>query len=179
MSYKHIIPGKNIPDECHVVVEISANSAPVKYEVDKEMDVVMVDRVLSTAMTYPCNYGYVPQTLCDDGDPLDMLVLCDHPIAVGAVVTVRPIGMLMMTDEAGLDYKILAVPTTKISKTYAHVQTIHDLPPSQLKMLEHFFQHYKDLDDGKWVKLDGWRDAVAAKQALVDSVAMYKKQLSK
>jgi inorganic pyrophosphatase len=150
-------------DAFNVIIEIPAQSHPVKYEMDKEHGILAVDRFITTAMQYPCNYGYVPSTLSEDGDPVDVLVFTPYPLIHGCVVKCRTIGMLNMTDEAGVDTKILAVPTEKLCKEYAHIQTAEDLGEPLLKKIEHFFEHYKDLEKGKWVKTAGYSDAATAK----------------
>lgn len=167
----HLVPtGKNIPDEVNVIIEIPTGGEPIKYEVDKDSGAIFVDRILGTSMRYPCNYGYIPHTLCGDGDPADVLVFMSRPLLPGSVVSCRPIGVLKMTDESGEDAKILAVPVSKITKYYDNVNDVADLPEIKLKQISHFFEHYKDLEEGKWVKIDGWEDAAAAKQEIVDSI---------
>ena len=173
MSFNEISPGKNPPENCNMVVEISACDRPVKYEVCKDNNQLTVDRFLQTSMVYPCNYGYIPKTLCDDGDPLDVLVITPFAVQAGAVIAVRPIGMLAMTDEAGLDHKLLAVPVAKLTPMYNHIKTVSDLPTSMLQTIEHFFQHYKDLEDGKWVKVDGWEQVEAAQKAVINAIKAY------
>ena len=173
MVSQQISAGSSIPDDINVIIEISAHSAPVKYEVDKDSGLLHVDRFSATSMIYPFNYGFVPNTLCDDGDPLDVMVLAPFPIQPGAVVRVRPIGVLLMTDEAGIDPKVLAVPVDKLSKAYSDVTEPEHISRSVLETIEHFFQHYKDLDSGKWVKIDGWQNAAAAKQAVVEAVEAF------
>ncbi|MEQ8860276.1 MAG: inorganic diphosphatase [Pseudomonadales bacterium] len=163
MSLKEVGPGANAPDEINVVVEIPANTGPVKYEVDKASGAVFVDRFMRTAMFYPCNYGYVPDSLADDGDPLDVMVVTPHPLIAGTVITCRPVGVLEMEDEAGDDAKIVAVPISKVARIYDHVQAAADLPEGLIHTIEHFFAHYKDLERGKWVKVRGWGDAAAAR----------------
>ena len=163
MSLKHVGHGNKAPDEINVVVEIPANTGPVKYEVDKETGAVFVDRFMATSMFYPCNYGYVPDSLADDGDPLDVMVVTPYPLIAGTVITCRPISVLEMEDEAGDDAKIVAVPITKVAKIYDHVQAAADLPEGLCHTIEHFFAHYKDLERGKWVKVRGWGDAQAAR----------------
>lgn len=169
--------GKNIPDEVNVVIEIPAHSGPVKYEVEKDSGAMFVDRFMSTAMFYPCNYGYVPKTLSDDGDPVDVLVITPVPLISGSVVTARPIGMLDMTDEAGNDAKVLAVPTDKLTDLYKDVKSPEDVSSNLTSAIAHFFEHYKDLESGKWVKIKGWRDAEAAKNEIRDSIMRYKDSL--
>ena len=174
MSINDIPAGKNIPDEINVIIEIPANSDPVKYEVDKDTGALMVDRFMATAMFYPCNYGYIPNTLSDDGDPLDVLVPTPYPLINGAVIKCRPVGVLKMEDESGIDAKLIAVPVDKLSVIYREVQEATDLPALLLQQIEHFFEHYKDLEKGKWVKVQGWADAAEAKAEIVKSVAAVK-----
>lgn len=171
MSLELVPIGNNAPDEVNVIVEISMGGEPIKYEVDKDTNALFVDRILGTSMRYPCNYGYVPHTLCGDGDPADVLVYMDRPLLPGSVVKCRPIGVLKMTDESGEDAKILAVPVSKITKLYDSVISIDDIPELVLKQIEHFFEHYKDLESGKWVKIDGWEGLEAARKEITDSIA--------
>jgi inorganic pyrophosphatase len=173
MSLNNVTPGKNAPDQFNVIIEIPMNSDPIKYEVDKETGAIFVDRFMTTAMHYPCNYGYVPQTLADDGDPVDVLVMTPFPLTPGVVVTCRPIGMLNMDDEAGGDAKLLAVPLDKILPIYAHVQKPEDLNELSLKQIQHFFEHYKDLEKGKWVKVKGWEGPDAARAEVAKGIAAY------
>jgi len=156
MSLNNVSPGKSLPEDINVIIEIPSYGDPIKYEVDKDTGAIFVDRFMSTAMQYPCNYGYVPQTLSDDGDPVDVLVLAPFPLAIGSVVRCRSIGILEMEDEAGMDAKILAVPVEKLTKFYNNVETYTDVSEEVLKKITHFFEHYKDLEDGKWVKVKGW-----------------------
>lgn len=174
MSINDIPAGKNIPDEINVIIEIPANSDPVKYEVDKDTGALMVDRFMATAMFYPCNYGYIPNTLSEDGDPLDVLVPTPYPLINGAVIKCRPVGVLKMEDESGIDAKLIAVPVDKLSVIYREVEEATDLPALLLQQIEHFFEHYKDLEKGKWVKVQGWADAAEAKAEIVKSVAAAK-----
>ena len=146
-------PGKKAPEIVDVVVEITPEMGPVKYEVCKDTGHLRVDRILETAMYYPCLYGYVPGTLCDDGDACDVLVLCHERIMPGTVIEARPVGMLLMEDEAGIDNKVIAVPSDDVSKEYTHIKNIEDLPQATLDKLTHFFEHYKDLNPKKWVKV--------------------------
>jgi inorganic pyrophosphatase len=162
MNLDRVGPGKNVPDEFNVIIEIPAHSDPVKYEVDKETGAMFVDRFMNTAMHYPCNYGYIPKTLSEDGDPVDVLVIAPIPLISGAVVRCRAVGMLDMADEKGQDTKILAVPIDKICTLYRQVKAPQDLPQLLLGQIKHFFEHYKDLEEGKWVKVQGWGDAQAA-----------------
>jgi len=175
MSYANVTAGKNPPDEIHAIIEIPANGSPVKYEVDKEQDVLMVDRFLSTAMFYPCNYGYVPQTLSEDGDPVDVLVITPMPLIPGSVIRCRPIGMLSMSDEAGVDTKVIAVPITKLTPMYQDIKNITDLPKLLLDTISHFFEQYKALESGKWVKVEGWLGIEEAKKAIQQGIESYKK----
>ncbi|MBS0288184.1 MAG: inorganic diphosphatase [Proteobacteria bacterium] len=178
MGLASISAGEHVPDEIYVIIEIPAHSEPIKYEVDKKTGALFVDRFLTTSMHYPCDYGYIPGTLSDDGDPVDVLVITPIPVNRGCVISCRPIGLLAMTDEAGEDKKILAVPVSKLTSLYQHVQKLEDLPPSLLHQISHFFTHYKDLEEGKWVKLDGWRDVEAAKKEINESIERYKKNKS-
>lgn len=165
--------GSHPPDEINVIIEIPKDAEPVKYEVDKASGAIFVDRVLSTPMRYPCNYGYVPHTLCGDGDPADVLVLMPLALIPGSVIRVRPVGVLLMSDEAGADEKILAVPVPKVFPSYAHMADIGDVPQHWRDRIGYFFEHYKDLEPGKWVKLDGWGGAADAKRILSESIERY------
>jgi inorganic pyrophosphatase len=167
--------GRNVPEDCNVVIEIPMNAPPIKYEVDKDTGAIFVDRFMSTPMHYPCNYGYIPQTLCGDGDPVDVLVLSPVPLITGIVLRCRPIGVLRMEDEKGDDAKILAVPTNDTCGLYSHFRSPSDLPQAQLAQIAHFFEHYKDLEPGKFVKITGWGDAQEARQEILDSVQTYRK----
>ncbi|MFN5046532.1 inorganic diphosphatase [Roseateles sp.] len=175
MSLHNVTPGSKAPDEFNVIIEIPMNADPIKYEVDEESGALFVDRFMSTAMHYPCNYGYIPQTLSDDGDPVDVLVITPFPLTPGVVVTCRPIGVLQMDDEAGGDAKLLAVPTTKILPIYEHWSKPEDINQMRLKAIQHFFEHYKDLEAGKWVKVKGWEGPEAAKAEVVAGLANYAK----
>lgn len=174
MSFFNLSPGSNIPSEINVVIEIPAHNDPIKYEVDKETGAVFVDRFMAASMHYPCNYGYVPQTLSEDGDPVDVLVPTPFPLIPGSVIRCRPVGVLNMTDEAGRDAKILAVPTDKLTSLYRTVEAPSDLPQLLLDQIAHFFDHYKDLERGKWVKIEGWGRAEEARQEIVSSIERYK-----
>lgn len=174
MSLKSIPAGDKAPDEFNVVIEIPAHSDPIKYEVDKETGALFVDRFMMTSMHYPCNYGYVPDTLSDDGDPVDVLVITPFPVAMGAVIPCRPIGVLKMDDEAGGDAKLLAVPIDKILPIYKHWKKPEDIAPERLHQIQHFFEHYKDLEKGKWVKVQGWEGPDSAKKEVSDSIARFK-----
>lgn len=173
MGYADIPAGKQLPDDINVVIEIPALSNPVKYEVDKESGVLRVDRFLATSMVYPCNYGYIPQTLSEDGDPVDVLVVTPLPLVHGSVIRCRPIGMMKMSDEAGIDNKLLAVPVDKLTPMYSHVKSPQDLPQTMLDGLKHFFEHYKDLEKGKWVKVEEWHGVEAARQEILKSAERY------
>ncbi|AHE68233.1 inorganic diphosphatase [Legionella oakridgensis] len=173
MGLKEINSGRDLPNEINVIIEIPMRGEPVKYEVDKETGALFVDRFMSTAMFYPTNYGYIPNTLSEDGDPVDVLVVTPVPLISGAVIRCRAIGMLKMTDESGIDAKVLAVPVNKLSKMYDGVKTYRDLPQPLLLSIEHFFKHYKDLEEGKWVRVDGWDAAEAAHEEILSSVARY------
>ncbi len=174
MSLTKIGYGDKAPEEFNVVIEIPMNSDPVKYEIDDETGAVMVDRFMLAAMHYPCNYGYVPQTISEDGDPVDVLVLSPFPIQIGAVIKCRAVGVLNMEDEAGGDAKVLAVPVTKLYPPYRNIQSPSDLPQEELDRIQHFFERYKDLEKGKWVKVEGWADADAAKAEITNSIERYK-----
>ncbi len=175
MSLNLVKPGSKLPESFNVVIEIPAEADPIKYEVDKESGAVFVDRFISVAMHYPCNYGYVPQTLSGDGDPVDVLVLTPYPLQPGVVVPCRALGILKMEDESGVDGKVLAVPTVKILKAWEGIKSLQDVNPMQLKAITHFFEHYKDLEEGKWVKVLGWDGLEAAHRELTDGVANYAK----
>ena len=175
MSLDRVPAGRDIPNDCNVVIEIPMRADPIKYEVDKESGALFVDRFMTTAMHYPCNYGYVPQTLSGDGDPVDVLVITPFALSPGVVVTCRPIGVLMMQDEAGDDAKVLAVPIDKILPIYTHWQKPEDMNQMRLKAIQHFFEHYKDLEAGKWVKVRGWEGPQAAKDEITSGIAAYAK----
>jgi inorganic pyrophosphatase len=176
MSLMKISSGRDVPNEINVIIEIPMHSEPVKYEVDKDSGVLFVDRFLSTPMFYPVNYGYIPNTLSEDGDPVDVLVVTPVPLINGSVIRCRVVGMLKMTDESGVDAKLLAVPITKLTKIYETIKTYQDLPQHLLNSLEHFFTHYKDLEEGKWVKVDGWVGCDAALDEILASVARFKQE---
>jgi len=170
MRLDAIATGNNPPDEVNVIVEVPVGGEPIKYEMDKASGTLVVDRFLYTSMRYPGNYGFIPHTLSDDGDPCDVLIANQRGIVPGAVVAVRPVGVLRMQDEAGGDEKIVAVPTTRLTRRYEKIQNYTDLPDITLKQIEHFFQHYKDLEASKWVKVLGWGDAAEAKQLIRDAM---------
>lgn len=162
--------GKNPPEDLNVIIEVGVGGEPVKYELDKDAGTLFVDRFLYTPMRYPGNYGFVPHTLCGDGDPLDVLVANTRPIAPGAVINVRPVGVLKMEDDGGMDEKIIAVPSPKLTKRYENVFNYTDLPKITIEQIRHFFEHYKDLEPGKWVKITGWGDADEAKRYILESI---------
>lgn len=173
MNLDRVGPGKNPPDEVNVVVEIPIHAPPVKYELDKESGAMFVDRFLNTSMHYPCNYGYIPKTLSKDGDPVDVIVMTSMPIIHGAVIPCRPVGVLKMTDEAGDDSKIMATPLDSVSKFDANVNSYKDIAPALLDQISHFFEHYKDLEPNKWVKIDGWYDADEARKEIIESMEAF------
>ncbi len=173
MNLEQIPAGKEVPDDINVIIEIPAQSSPVKYELDKESGAMVVDRFMATPMFYPANYGFVPHTLSEDGDPVDVLVVTPHPLLTGAVIRCRPIGMLKMTDESGVDAKIIAVPVDKLTPLYAEVRTTEDLPELLRAQICHFFEHYKDLEKGKWVKIDGWAGVEEARAEIRSSQERY------
>ncbi|HEY5796744.1 MAG TPA: inorganic diphosphatase [Bosea sp. (in: a-proteobacteria)] len=162
--------GKNPPDEVNVVIEVAIGGEPIKYEMDKEAGTLFVDRFLYTPMRYPGNYGFIPHTLSEDGDPCDVLVANTRPLIPGSYIAVRPIGVMMMEDEGGGDEKIIAVPVPKLTKRYENVHNYTDLPKITLDQIQHFFEHYKDLEPGKWVKLTGWGDAAKARELIVEAM---------
>jgi inorganic pyrophosphatase len=165
--------GRDVPNEVNVLIEIPKDSEPVKYEVDKATGAIFVDRILSTSMRYPCNYGYVPHTLCGDGDPVDVLVILPMPLLPGSVIRCRPVGMLKMSDEAGEDTKLIAVPIDKVFSGYSHIEDIGQVSQHWLDRIGHFFEHYKDLEKGKWVKIKGWEGAAAAREEILDSIQRF------
>ncbi|UKA01563.1 inorganic diphosphatase [Photobacterium damselae] len=169
MSLNHVPAGLSLPDDIYVIIEIPANADPIKYEVDKDSGALFVDRLMSAPMFYPCNYGYINHTLSLDGDPVDVLVPTPYPLQPGSVIRCRPVGVLKMTDESGADAKVIAVPHHKVSKEYEHIQDIDDLPVLLKAQITQFFERYKELEVGKWVKVDGWADAAAAKAEIETS----------
>ena len=173
MNLDRVTTGNDVPHEINVVIEIPMNSDPIKYELDKRTGAMFVDRFVSTAMHYPCNYGYIPHTLADDGDPVDVLVVTPFPVMPGVVVRCRPVGMLATTDEGGGDTKLLAVPIEKLSPLYRHVKAPEDFAPLVLDQIQHFFAHYKDLEPGKWVRIEGWKDADSAKREILRCIERY------
>ena len=170
MRVDQIPVGKNAPDDVNVIIEVPIGGEPIKYELDKASGALVVDRFLYTAMRYPGNYGFIPHTLSGDGDPVDVLIANSRAIAPGAVMSVRPVGVLLMEDNAGMDEKIIAVPSPHLTKRYEHVTNYTDLPQITLDQVAHFFEHYKDLEPGKWVKLGGWQDATYAKNMIVEAI---------
>jgi inorganic pyrophosphatase len=179
MILDRVQPGVSVPEDINVIVEIPRHGDPVKYEVDKDTGAMFVDRFMATAMHYPTNYGYVPHSLSEDGDPVDVLVVTPLPLIPGSVVRCRPVGMLQMEDESGIDAKILAVPIDKLTTLYQNVDTFRDLPKELLDRITHFFAHYKDLEPGKWVKISGWVGPEEAKHEIVESVDRFRKTRDK
>lgn len=174
MSYQNIPAGKDLPHDIYVVIEIPANSSPVKYEIDKDADALFVDRFMASPMFYPANYGYINNTLADDGDALDVLVVTPYPVVPGSVIRCRPVGVLNMTDEAGEDAKLLAVPHEKLTQVYNDVQDITDLPEMLRNQIKEFFENYKNLEKGKWVKVESWEGVESAKAKIQVAAAAYK-----
>ncbi len=174
MRIDAIAIGHNPPEDVNVIIEVPIGGEPIKYEMDKAAGTLVVDRFLHTPMRYPGNYGFVPHTLSDDGDPIDVLVANTRPIVPGAVINVRPVGVLKMQDEAGGDEKIIAVPVPKLTKRYEHVMNYTDMPEITRQQIQHFFEHYKDLEPGKWVKMLGWGNAAEAKRLIAEAIARAK-----
>ena len=170
MNYSEITAGDNPPHEVNVIIEIPHGGTPVKYEVDKKSGALFVDRFLHTSMTYPANYGFIPQTLSDDGDPVDCIVIAPTPVASGAVIRARPVGALVMEDEAGIDEKIIAVPIDELHPFYKRVTSYRDLPEILVEQIGHFFEHYKDLEKGKWVKVVRWAEVGEAADLIRDGI---------
>mgnify|MGYP001824798751 CR=1 FL=1 len=170
MRLDKIAIGDNAPEDVNVIIEVPVGGEPIKYEMDKESGTLVVDRFLYTSMRYPGNYGFVPHTLSDDGDPIDVLVANTRAITPGAVVNCRPIGVLLMKDEAGGDEKVVAVPSTRLTRRYENVLDVADLPQITLQQIAHFFEHYKDLEDGKWVEVERWGNADEAKQLIREAM---------
>ena len=167
--------GKKAPDEVNVIVENSGNALPVKYELDKDSGALFVDRFIATPMHYPCNYGFVPNTLSEDGDPVDVLVVSEYPVAPGAVIPAKLVGVLIMEDEKGMDEKLIAVPTVKMNSEYSHYNELTELSEILVNKIKHFFEHYKDLEKGKWVKVTGFKNAAEAKKIMNEAVNRAKK----
>ncbi|RFC68552.1 MULTISPECIES: inorganic diphosphatase [Mesorhizobium] len=176
MRIEAISTGNNPPEDVNVIIEVPIGGEPIKYEMDKAAGTLVVDRFLYTSMRYPGNYGFVPHTLSGDGDPIDVLVCNTRELVPGCVINVRPIGVLIMEDNAGQDEKVLAVPSTHLTKRYERVKNYTDLPPITLEQVAHFFEHYKDLEPGKWVKIGGWHDAEYAKKMIREAVVRYEEQ---
>jgi inorganic pyrophosphatase len=174
MSLHNVTPGESAPEEFNVIIEIPMNADPIKYEVDEESGALFVDRFMATSMHYPCNYGYIPQTLADDGDPVDVLVVTPVPLIPSVVVRCRALGVLKMRDEAGGDNKLLAVPVDKILSIYSQWRKPEDLNPLRLKTIQHFFEHYKDLEEGKWVQVLGWEGPEAARADVSAGIAAWR-----
>ena len=175
MGFDLVSAGRDVPNDINVIIEISAQGDPIKFEVDKDSGAVFVDRFMGTSMRYPINYGYVPHTIAGDGDPVDVLVVTPFPLAPGVVIRCRPVGVLKMEDDGGLDAKVVAVPVSKLTPLYDKVQTTDDLPELLMKQTVHFFEHYKDLEPGKWVKVQGWGTVEEARQEIVNGLAAAKK----
>ena len=170
MRIEAIAVGDNPPDDVNVLIEVPIGGHPIKYELDKDSGTMVVDRFLHTPMTYPGNYGFVPHTLSEDGDPIDVMVCNTRPLVPGCVINVRPIGVLIMEDDAGQDEKVIAVPSPHLTRRYENVHDFADLPEITLDQIEHFFEHYKDLEPGKWVKIDDWKDATTARRLIVEAI---------
>ncbi|MGB3389291.1 MAG: inorganic diphosphatase [Pseudaminobacter sp.] len=170
MRIEAIPTGKNPPEDINVIIEVPVGGEPIKYELDKEAGTLFVDRFLYTPMRYPGNYGFVPHTLSGDGDPIDVLVCNTRALIPGCVINVRPIGVLIMEDNAGQDEKIIAVPSNDITRRYEKIFNYTDLPQITLEQVTHFFEHYKDLEPGKWVKIGGWHDAARAKEMILEAI---------
>jgi inorganic pyrophosphatase len=166
--------GKNPPEDVNVIIEVQIGGEPIKYEMDKEAGTLVVDRFLHTPMRYPGNYGFVPHTLSQDGDPIDVLVANTRPIVPGAIINVRPIGVFQMQDDSGIDEKIIAVPSHKLTKRYDGIKSYSDLPEITIQQIQHFFEHYKDLEPGKWVKAEGWGDAAQARRFIAEAIERHK-----
>jgi inorganic pyrophosphatase len=179
MSLDNVTPGSKVPEEFNVIIEIPMNADPVKYEVDKATGAIFVDRFMSTSMHYPTKYGYVTKTISGDGDPVDVLVITPFPLLAGVVVRCRPVGVLKMQDESGGDAKVLAVPVDKVLPIYTHWQKPEDMNSLRLQQIQHFFEHYKDLEPGKWVKVEGWFGPDDARAEILTGVDNYKKAASK
>lgn len=178
MHLNKIPAGNNVPEDIYVIIEISANSNPVKYEINKHTGTIFVDRFILTSMFYPCNYGYINNTLSLDGDSVDVLVLTPYPLLVGCVIHCRPVAMLDMIDESGEDYKIIAVPDSQISQQYEFIQDVDQLPHILCNQISHFFKHYKDLDNSKWSKIKDWKNSKMAKIEIFNAVQRYQKKIN-
>ncbi len=170
MGFDQVKAGRDVPNDINVIIEIPAQADPVKFEVDKDSGAIFVDRFLGTSMRYPINYGYVPHTIAGDGDPVDVLVVTPFPLLPGVVIRCRPVGVLKMEDDGGQDAKVIAVPVSKLTPLYDKVQSVDDLPEQLMKQTVHFFEHYKDLEPGKWVKILGWGTIEDARQEILDGI---------
>ena len=170
MGFEQVSAGKDVPNDINVIIEISAQGDPIKFEVDKDSGAVFVDRFMGTSMRYPLNYGYVPHTIAGDGDPVDVLVVTPFPLQPGVVIRCRPVGVLKMEDDGGVDAKVVAVPVSKLTPLYDKVQTTDDLPELLMKQTVHFFEHYKDLEPGKWVKVLRWGGADEAHKLILEGI---------
>jgi len=166
--------GNNAPEDINVIIEVPIGGEPVKYELDKKSGALFVDRFLYTPMRYPGNYGFIPHTLSEDNDPTDVLICNTRPLVPGAVMNCRPVGVLVMEDDGGQDEKIVAVPADSISQRYVEIREFTDLPEITVQQVQHFFEHYKDLEQGKWVKIDSWRGSAAARQLIVEAIERQK-----
>ncbi|MES2985123.1 MAG: inorganic diphosphatase [Pseudomonadota bacterium] len=175
MDISKIAIGKNAPEEVNVIIEVPMGTDPIKYELDKDSGAIFVDRFLHTAMNYPCNYGFVPHTLSEDGDPVDVLVVGHHPLMPGCVIAARPVGVLLMEDDKGPDEKILAVPTHSVHPFWDNITEYSDLPAVLTAQIQHFFEHYKDLEKGKWAKVTGWGNKAKAVELIQAGIARAKK----
>jgi len=170
MAFERVSAGKDVPNDINVIIEIPAQADPIKFEIDKASDAIFVDRFMGTSMRYPLNYGFIPHTLSDDGDPVDVLVLTPFPVPPGVVIRCRPVGLLKMEDESGVDAKVIAVPVSKLTPLYDSIRGLDDIPKPILEQVRHFFEHYKDLEPGKWVKVTGWGDADEARTEILNGV---------
>jgi inorganic pyrophosphatase len=170
MDISKISIGKDAPNYVNVIIEVPMNADPVKYEMDKDSGAIFVDRFIATPMYYPCNYGFVPNTLSDDGDPCDVLVVSDYPVISGAVISAKPVGVLIMEDEKGMDEKIIAVPAKKLNSQYENIESYKELPENLINKIRHFFENYKGLEKGKWVKVQGFEDAIKAKKLIQEGI---------
>lgn len=170
MDISKVPVGENPPQDVNVIIEVPMGAEPIKYEMHKESGALFVDRFLHTAMHYPCNYGFIPHTLSGDGDPADVLIVGRRPVVPGCIVAARPVGVLMMEDEAGMDEKILAVPASRLHPFYADVKSYRDLPEILIQQIQHFFEHYKDLEKGKWIKIQGWQDESFAGELIMEAI---------
>ena len=171
MRIEAISSGNNPPEDVNVIIEVPVGGEPIKYELDKAAGTLVVDRFLYTPMRYPGNYGFVPHTLSDDGDPIDVLICNTRAIVPGAVINCRPVGVLLMEDDGGIDEKVLAVPSSSISQRYVNIKDVNDMPEITRAQIQHFFEHYKDLEPDKWVKIKGWAGADVAKEMIVAALA--------